>query len=71
LVYVSIIFLLYFVLLLLNKHIENKESLTDFIRELAIENSDKIKLDKEVLILIRAYNEEKTIKDVIKNILEK
>jgi len=71
LVYVSIIFLLYFVLLLLNKHIENKEALTWFIRELAIESSKKKKIEDEVLILIRAYNEEKAIKNVIDSILNK
>jgi hypothetical protein len=32
---------LYFVLLLLNKHIESKNNLTALIRELAIENSIK------------------------------
>ena len=41
LVYWSVVFLLYFVLLLLSKHVENKESLTSLIRELAIENSPK------------------------------
>jgi hypothetical protein len=41
LVYASIIFLLYFVLLLLSKHVENKENITDLIRALAIENSSK------------------------------
>jgi len=71
LVYVSIIFLLYFVLLLLNKHLQNKEALTWFIRELAIENSWKEKINDKISILIRAYNEEKTIKNVIDSILDK
>ncbi|MDF1682662.1 MAG: hypothetical protein P1U46_02835 [Patescibacteria group bacterium] len=40
-VYTSIIFLLYFVLLLLTKIVENKEILTKIIRENAISNSEK------------------------------
>lgn len=41
LVYVSIIFLFYFVLLLLRKTEANREELTRIIRELALQNAKK------------------------------
>ena len=71
LVYGSIVFLLYFVLLLLNKHIENKDSLTDFIRGLAIENSIKKEIYWKEVFVIRVYNEDKVLKEVIQEILDK
>ncbi|MDR1945418.1 MAG: hypothetical protein LBQ59_05150, partial [Candidatus Peribacteria bacterium] len=40
-VYISIIFLFYFVLLLLKRSVENSENITKFVRESAIENSQK------------------------------
>ena len=77
LVYTSIVFLLYFVLLLLAKHVENKNSITSLMRELAIENSSKKSIKWNEVFLIRSYNEwtviKKTINDIInawyKNIL--
>jgi hypothetical protein len=44
LVYVSIIFLFYFVLLLLKRITENQDDMTFLVREFAIENSIKKKL---------------------------
>jgi len=70
LVYGSIIFLLYFVLLLLAKHVENKESITSIIREFAIENSEKRIIEWEEVFLIRAYNEASVISDVLKSIIK-
>jgi polyprenyl-phospho-N-acetylgalactosaminyl synthase len=71
LVYGSIIFLLYFVLLLLNKHVENKDTLTGLVRELAIGNSNKKSIKWNEVFLIRVYNEESVISDVLKDILKK
>ena len=70
LVYSSIIFLIYFVLLLLSKHVDNKDSITDLVRELAIENSEKIILKGRFIILVRAYNEWGVIKNTINEILK-
>jgi len=70
LVYTSIIFLLYFVLLLLSKHVENRESVTSLIRELAIENSDKRIIKWEEVFLIRVFNEEEVLKSVIEEIID-
>lgn len=70
LVYWSIIFLLYFVLLLLTKHVEIKDSLTSLIRELAIENSEKKIIKGREVFIIPSYNEWKIIKSTIKNILD-
>jgi len=70
LVYAAIVFLLYFVLLLLTKHVNNKDSITDIIRELAISNSDKQKISWKYVVLIRAYNEWKVIKNVIDELID-
>ncbi|NDK08382.1 DUF2304 family protein [Candidatus Gracilibacteria bacterium] len=70
LVYSSIIFLLYFVLLLLKKIEDNKDDLTKFIREMAIYNGPKEKVHGEVLFLVRVYNEDKVLKDTIDSIFE-
>ncbi|MFA5917722.1 MAG: DUF2304 family protein [Candidatus Gracilibacteria bacterium] len=71
LVYGSIIFLLYFVLLLLKKVEDNRDDLTKFIREMAIQNSSKEKIHSEMLFLVRVYNEEKVVKDTIDKIFDK
>ena len=71
LVYASVIFLVYFVLLLLSKHVENKDNITGLIRELAIENSDKKVIEWKEVFLIRVYNEEQVLKKTIKEILDK
>ena len=69
LVYLSIIFLVYFVLLLLRKIEINREKLTNLIREIAINTSDKKNIKWKELILIRAYNEWKIIKNTIEEII--
>ncbi|PID83987.1 hypothetical protein CSB09_03055 [Candidatus Gracilibacteria bacterium] len=68
LVYTSIIFLLYFVLLLLSKIVENKENVTTIVRDFAIEKSEKKTLSGKEVFLIRAYNEGKVIEGVLKEI---
>lgn len=70
LVYSSIIFLVYFVLLLLRKIETNREELTGLIREIAINNSGKKIIKWKELILIRAYNEATVIKKTINEVLE-
>ena len=70
LVYGSIVFLLYFVLLLLSKHTENKESITKLVREIAIENSSKKIITWDEVFLIPCYNESKVIKKTIENIID-
>jgi len=69
LVYITIIFLVYFVLLLLRKIEENRENITNLIREIAIQNSEKKEIYWETLFLIRVYNEEKVLKQTINEIL--
>lgn len=71
LVYISIIFLLYFVLLLLTKHVEDKEDITKIVREFAIEKSDKKIIEAEEVFIIPAYNEGKIIINTIENIFKK
>lgn len=71
LVYASIVFLLYFVLLLLTKHVENRESITSLIREWAIDHSDKKIIEGKEVFLIRAYNEATVITGVIQDIFDK
>ncbi len=70
LVYSSIIFLLYFVLLLLKKIEENRDDLTELIREVAIQNSSKEKIHWGICFVIPAYNEWKVIEDTLKNIID-
>lgn len=71
LVYWWIIFLLYFVLLLLSKHVENKESITMLIRELAISSSQKKIIEGREVFIVRVYNEDKVVESVIQSILDK
>lgn len=70
LVYTSIIFLLYFVLLLLNKHIENKENITELVRSIWIENSNHKIIKWNEVFLIRVYNEAEVIKWVLDEIVD-
>ena len=70
LVYASIIFLVYFVLLLLRKTEENGEELTELIREIAIQNSPKKIIHGKEVFLIPSYNEWEVLISTIKNILE-
>lgn len=58
LVYLSIIFLIYFVLLLLRKLEGNKEDITVLIREIALQNAPKYQFtEKQEIFVIPAYNE--------------
>jgi hypothetical protein len=70
LVYSSIIFLVYFVLLLLRKTEGNWEELTELIREIAIENSSKKVIDWKEVFLIPSYNEWEVLISTIYNILD-
>lgn len=70
LVYSSIIFLVYFVLLLLRKTEENSEELTQLIREIAIQNSPKKIISWKEVFVIPSYNEWEVLISTIKNILE-
>ncbi len=70
LVYSSIVFLIYFVLLLLSKHVENKDSITELIREIAIDNSSKKIIKGKEVFVIPCYNEWIIIEETINNILK-
>lgn len=70
LVYMSILFLLYFVLFLFNKSEKNRRDLTDFVREQALSAHDFENLKIECLILIRSYNEWKVLKQTIESVLD-
>ncbi|MDD3302935.1 MAG: DUF2304 family protein [Candidatus Gracilibacteria bacterium] len=70
LVYVSILFLFYFALLLLRKTEDNRDDLTKFVRELAIDNSKKEEINGKVLFLIRVYNEAKVLKNTLDVLLK-
>lgn len=70
LVYSSIIFLLYFSILLLNKIETNKEDITSLVREIAISNSKKEIISWEICFVIPAYNEEKVIWETIENLIK-
>ncbi|MDD4151413.1 MAG: DUF2304 family protein [Candidatus Gracilibacteria bacterium] len=71
LVYTSIIFLLYFTLLLLSKVERNREDITMLIREMAIQNSSRKSIGNEICFLVRVYNEDKVLSDTINKILER
>ena len=71
LVYLSIIFLIYFVLLLLRKLEHNKSDITALIREIAIQNAGKTTFNKqEEIFVIPAYNEWKVIEATIQTVLD-
>ena len=70
LVYASIIFLVYFVLLLLRKVEWNVFELTLLVREIAIQNSPKKIINWKFIILMRAYNEWSVIKDTINSVID-
>ena len=69
LVYSSIIFLVYFVLLLLRKVEDNSEELTMLIREIAIQNWPKNEIKGNEVFIIPSYNEWKVLISTVKNIL--
>lgn len=72
LVYSSIIFLLYFSLLLLSKSENNSHHLTRLVRELALVQAEKTNSSTQEILLVRVYNEaeviEKTLTEVLQNI---
>lgn len=68
-VYWSIIFLIYFVLLLLSKIERNSEDFTKLVREIAIQNSEKKIIEWEIWFIVRAYNEWKVIKETLNNLI--
>ena len=70
LVYSSIIFLVYFVLLLLSKHVENKDALTKLVRENAIEHSQKKIIEWNIVFIVRVYNEASVLEWVIQEIID-
>lgn len=68
LVYVSILFLMYSSLLLFKKNVDNADNVTKLVRELAINNSRKVKIKWKVVFLVRVYNEEQVLKKVLQKI---
>ena len=68
-VYSSIIFLLYFSLLLLSKVESSREDVTKLVREIALQNAQKRKLSGKFVFLIPAYNEGKVLKSTIETVL--
>jgi len=70
LVYLSIIFLIYMLINVLNKIEINDINLTALIRNLAIENSDKKEIKGKEVFVIPAYNEWDVIFETLKNVLD-
>jgi len=70
LVYGSIIFLLYFVLLLLSKVENNKHYISKMVRELAIGSSSQKIIEGNEVFLVRSYNEASVLESTIQSILE-
>lgn len=70
LVYISIIFLFYFVILLLNKVEKHSKELTEFIRSVAIFNSSKKYISWKYAFVIPAYNEWKVIYNTVNNLVK-
>ncbi len=70
LVYGAIIFLVYFVLLLLGKVVENRENLTKVIREYSLNASERKTIEWEEVFLIRAFNEGQVIEQVLREVLD-
>lgn len=69
LVYSAIIFLLYFVILLLNKIEQQKEDFTKLVREIAISTSPRKRISGKICFVIAAYNEENVVASTIDNLL--
>ncbi len=68
LVYGSIIFLIYFVLLLLSKVERNRHDTTMMVREIALQNSPKYSYSAGSVFLLRVYNEAPVLQKVLENI---
>ena len=69
LIYMSIIFLWYISIFLLNKIDLNNKNLTDLIKAIAIEHSKKKEINWNEVFIIPCYNEGMVIKDTIDNII--
>jgi len=70
LVYSSIIFLLYFSLLLLSKVESGREDVTKLVREIALQNAEKKKLPGKFVFVIPSYNEGSVIQNTIQIVLD-
>ena len=70
LVYSSIVFLIYFSLLLLRKVEANSEDLSKLIREIAVKSWPRKKIHGNELIIIRSYNEASVIAETIQTIFD-
>lgn len=71
LVYSSIIFLIYFSLLLLRKSDDSSFDTTRLIREMALNNSEKRKVTGDIVFVIPAYNEWAVIYTTVEALLRK
>jgi hypothetical protein len=47
----------------------NREDMTNLIREMAIQNAKKIDLNDEICFVVAAYNEENVIADTINELI--
>lgn len=70
LVYSSIIFLLYFSLLLLSKVESGREDVTKLVREIALQNAVKKDLKGKFVFVVPAYNEWTVIANTIQTIFD-
>ena len=70
LVYASIVFLLYFVLLLLNKTEKTSSELTALIREIAIQNAPKASVSGEIAFVMAAYNEVQVVETTVRGVMD-
>lgn len=70
LVYSSIIFLLYFSLLLLGKIEQSREHITQLVREIALQNAPKRRLSWKFVFIVPAYNEWQVISQTIQTIID-
>lgn len=72
LVYVSLIFIFYFVLLLLRKLESNKRDLTELVREIALQKNQEYYLtpEQEEIFIIPAFNEAKVILNTLQTVID-
>lgn len=70
LVYASVVFLMYFSVLLLNKVEQVREDFTKLVREIALQNSKKTQINGEICFVMAAYNEEKVVAETVENLLK-
>ncbi|USN58492.1 MAG: glycosyltransferase [Candidatus Peribacteria bacterium] len=69
-VYASIVFLIYFSLLLLNKIESGSSDFTLLVREIALQNAPKKKLHGKEVFVIPSYNEGKVIASTVQHIVD-